>query len=535
MIALARVALVLALAAVAARARHRALARADRSRRPPARREPRRRGRLDAVHAPSVRPRGPAARRSATTSSCARRSGRSRSPADRPRLRQRPASARSARPRRTAGSRASSSPAPARGRAGRRPDRRARVRETSRRTGVDHAGRSRASTPSREAARLDPVEPRGQVRSRAHAARARAAGHPPRLEPVGRRQGPAGAAPARGFPGAGSGARLPDFPDPARGPARACSRSCRSRRSRSPARRVRAGAGSCSACPIRPGASALAPLAIASVPLLIALAITQPALRRHGSTRARRRGRLRRRRHVVVDGRGAGRAGPDAARAGEAHRARRGLAARRVSRSASRRFTDRALPNLFPTPIGRSSTRRSASLDDRQPAAARDLAGRDRASPRSRRSQRALLHRARRSTARCSCITDGESRPFDAAALRRRARDVAARARRGRAGRRRRRSPVRSGRAPGSIYRADPGRRSPGRLAARLGDRRPFVRRRRRGVAAALASVLGSGPTRPSRRNPKPALSAPFVVLLAFPLLSSCVLGWHVRASRRLL
>jgi hypothetical protein len=199
-------------------------------------------------------------------------------------------------------------------------------------------------------------------------------------------------------------------------------------------------------------------------------------------------------------------------------------------------FTDRALPNLFPT-IDRAvvdSTLRSLGTDMPPPREASRVATTFAA---LRALQRSNFFTAAQSHRALLLVTDGESRPFDAAAL---ARTLAA-------------SPrlhvmvVRVGSAgdrlygadgrPGSVYRSDPGgaRQAVAQLVSATGGR--SFDGGSAGVATALESVLGSGPTRRIASEPQTRALAPYVVFLSLIPLLLVIMGpgGTVRASRRLL
>ena len=208
-----------------------------------------------------------------------------------------------------------------------------------------------------------------------------------------------------------------------------------------------------------------------------------------------------------------------------------------ASRSASRASPIACSRTLFPT-IDRAvvdSTVRVA----RAPTArrrARRRASR-RASARSARSQRSSFFTAAQRHRALLLITDGESRPV-------RRRDAGPHARAPRpactwsscgwaAGGDR--LYAADGR-PGSVYRADPegARQAVAQLVSATGGR--SFDAAAAGVAAALRSALGSGPTTRITSEPETRALAPYVVLLSLiPLLIVLAsTGGTVRASRRL-
>jgi hypothetical protein len=275
---------------------------------------------------------------------------------------------------------------------------------------------------------------------------------------------------------------------------------------------------------------------LAAVPLLLALAITQPALRRSGSDSARADAAV----FVVVDTSSSMRAASSAhapTRLEQAKRLAIGVASQlRGIPVGVASFTDRVLPNLFPT-IDRAvfdSTIRSLASDSPPPRESSRVATSFAALGVLQRSsfftpaqtQRALL-----------LLTDGESRPFGATEL---ARTLAAAPRVHvvieRVGSGGDRLYAADGR-PGSVYRADPGgaRQAVAQLVSATGGR--SFGGGSAGVATALESVLGSGPTRRIASEPETRALAPYVVLLSLIPLLLLILGSGdtVRASRRLL
>jgi hypothetical protein len=274
-------------------------------------------------------------------------------------------------------------------------------------------------------------------------------------------------------------------------------------------------------------------VALAVVPLLLALAIAQPVLRRHGSDAARADAAV----FAVVDtssSMGAASSASAPSRLAQAKSIAIGVASQLGGIPVGvASFTDRALPNLFPT-IDRAvldSTIRSLATDSPPPRETSRVATSFAALGSIERSSfftAAQTHRA------LLLLTDGESRPFDAAAL---ARTLAA-------------SPrvqvvvVRVGGAgdrlyadgrPGSVYRADPERaqQAVGLLVSATGGR--SFTGGSAGVAAALRTDLGSGPTTRIASEPETRALAPYLVLLSLiPLLVVLTGSGAVRALRRL-
>ena len=189
-------------------------------------------------------------------------------------------------------------------------------------------------------------------------------------------------------------------------------------------------------------------LCLAAVPLLLALAIAQPVLRTHGSAPARADAAV----FTVVDtssSMGAS-SGPDApTRLDQAKRIATTVAAQLGGVPVGvASFTDRALPNVFPT-IDRAvvdSTVRSLGTDSPPPRETSRVATSFAALGALARSSfytAAQKHRA------LLLITDGESRPLRRCDAGRDARRLAPGARGRRAGGQRGRSAAHGGRAPG--------------------------------------------------------------------------------------
>lgn len=277
-------------------------------------------------------------------------------------------------------------------------------------------------------------------------------------------------------------------------------------------------------------------VALSAVPVLLAVALTQPSIRRSGAERARSDAAV----FAVVD------TSASMGAAASAHAPTRLSRAKHVAIDVAARlgdvpvgvasFTDRALPNLFPT-IDRAavdSTVRALATDSPPPRETSRVATTFSALRALQRSdfftrtqtQRALL-----------LITDGESRAFDAATL---ARSLSVSPRihvvvvrvggggdrlfgaDGNAGSVYRSNPEGASQAIAQLVSATGGRSTSGSAAA----------------TAALRSVLGSGPTRRIASEPQTRALAPYVVLLSLiPLLFLLVSsgGTTFRASRRLL
>ncbi len=278
-----------------------------------------------------------------------------------------------------------------------------------------------------------------------------------------------------------------------------------------------------------------APIALCGVSLLLALALTQPVLRRHGSARARADAAV----FVVVDT-------SSSMRAASSSSAPTRLAqAKRIATDATARlagipvgvasFTDRVLPNAFPT-IDRAvvdSTIESLATDSPPP--------RETARVATSFSALAALARAgfftKTQTHRALLlVTDGESRAFGGTAL---ARSLAASPRVHlvvvRVGGGGDRLHGADGR-PAGVYRPDPGgaRQAIAQLVSATGGRSVAGPA---GAAAALQDALGSGPTTRIASEPEVRALAPYIALLGLiPLLALLASGvGRVRAPRRLL
>jgi hypothetical protein len=277
-------------------------------------------------------------------------------------------------------------------------------------------------------------------------------------------------------------------------------------------------------------------LAVAAVPLLLALGIMQPALRSQGSQPARSDAAV----FIVVDtsaSMGAASSAKAPTRLEQAKRLAIGVASQLGGIPVGvANFTDRALPNLFPTidPAVVDSTIRSLGRNSPPPRESALVATSFAALGALERANffsPAQTHRA------VLLLTDGESRPFGATAL---ARTLSASPRVHvvveRVGSGADRLYASDGR-PGSVYRSDPGgaRQAVAQLVSATGGR--SFDGGSTGVATALESVLGSGPTRRIVSEPETRALAPYVVLLSLiPLLLVLTgSGGTVRASRRLL
>lgn len=255
-----------------------------------------------------------------------------------------------------------------------------------------------------------------------------------------------------------------------------------------------------------------------SVPLLVALALMQPALRRHGTVSTRSDAGV----FVVVD------TSNSMAAASSAHAPSRLAQARRIARAVGSQlpgiplgvatFTDRVLPDLFPTSDAAvfNSTIDSLQIASPPPRETSPVATNFSALAALQRADffsRPQRHRA------LLLITDGESAAFDSSAL---ARALAA-------------SPgvhvvvVRVGGGadrlytangrPGGAYRADPERasRAISQLVSATGGR--AFTASSAGVASALRSDLGSGPTTRIASAPETRTLAPFILLVALGAL----------------
>jgi hypothetical protein len=276
-------------------------------------------------------------------------------------------------------------------------------------------------------------------------------------------------------------------------------------------------------------------LALAAVPLLLALGIMQPALRSQGSQAARSDAAVL----IVVDtssSMGAASSAKAPTRLEQAKRLAIGVASQLGGIPVGvANFTDRALPNLFPA-IDRAvvdSTIRSLGTDSPPPRETSRVATTFAA---LRALQRSNFFTAAQSHRALLLVTDGESRPFDAAAL---ARTLSASPRLhvvvmrvGSAGDRLYGADGR----PGSVYRSDSegARQAVAQLVSATGGR-SFGGSA--GVARALQGVLGAGPTHRITSEPEIRALAPYVVLLSLIPLLLVIMGsgGTVRASRRFL
>ena len=274
------------------------------------------------------------------------------------------------------------------------------------------------------------------------------------------------------------------------------------------------------------------PVAVLSVPLLIALALAQPALQRHGTVTTRADAGV----FVVVD------TSNSMAAASSAHAPSRLAQARQIARTVGSQlpgiplgvatFTDRVLPDLFPTPDAAvfNSTIDTLRIDSPPPretsrvstdfSALGALENVDFFAPAER--HRALL-----------LITDGESVAFNSGAV---ARALAASpavhvvvVRVGGGGDR---LYARNGR-PGGAYRADPegARRAVSQLVAATGGQ--AFTSSGAGAAAALRADLGSGPTTRVSTGPETRTLAPFVLLVALGVLLLVLVPHHLRPATR--
>ncbi|MDX6564445.1 MAG: von Willebrand factor type domain [Gaiellales bacterium] len=273
-------------------------------------------------------------------------------------------------------------------------------------------------------------------------------------------------------------------------------------------------------------------VALVSVPLLLALALTQPALRQESSQSVRADAAV----FVVVDTSSSmsAAAGPRApSRLAQAKRIAIDLGSQLGDIPAGvATFTDRVLPNLFPTGnrAAFDSTIQSLAIASPPPRETSRVATSFAALGALARGDyftSAEKHRA------VLLISDGESRPFDASSL---ARTLAAR------------PPVHvvvarvgggsdrfyvNGRAAGS-YRADPAgaRQAVSQLVSSTGGR---AFSSTTSAAAALRSALGSGPTRKTTSQTRSRSLAPLIVLVSVIPLLFIVKGSSatLRAERR--
>ena len=216
------------------------------------------------------------------------------------------------------------------------------------------------------------------------------------------------------------------------------------------------------------------PIAVLSVPLLVALALAQPVLRRHGTVSTRADAGV----FVVVD------TSSSMAAASSAHAPSRLAQARRIARAVGSQlpgiplgvatFTDRVLPDLFPTVDAAVFNSTIETLSDRESSATGDVARRNQLLGARRAPERGLLLAPPAAPRAPADHRRGERR-LRFRCRRALARRIARRARRGRTRRWRRRSAVCGGRTPGwRLPRRSRGS-TPRRLAARLRHRRPSV------------------------------------------------------------
>jgi hypothetical protein len=283
-----------------------------------------------------------------------------------------------------------------------------------------------------------------------------------------------------------------------------------------------------------PGAQRRRYAAVISVPLLIALALAQPAWRRHGSVPTRTDAGV----FVVVD------TSNSMAAAASAHAPWRLEQAKRIALGVGSRlpgvplgvatFTDRVLPNAFPTTDAAvfDSTIRSLTIDSPPPRetarVATDLSALA-AFQRADFFTRAQRHRA------LLLLTDGESSPFDASAV---AGALAASPRIRvvvvRVGGGRDRLHAAGGKAGGS-YRADPAgaRRAIAQLTAATSGR--SFTGSAAGIAAALRADIGAGATTKVASTPETRTLAPIIALISLvPLIFSLTtLDAILRPKRR--
>jgi hypothetical protein len=275
----------------------------------------------------------------------------------------------------------------------------------------------------------------------------------------------------------------------------------------------------------RPGARRRRSVAIVSVPLLIALALAQPAWRRHGSVATRADAGI----FVVVD------TSNSMAAAASTQAPSRLEQAKRIALSVGSQlpgiplgvatFTDRTLPSAFPTADAAvfNSTIRSLAIDSPPPRETSRVATDFSALAAIQRADffsPAQRHRA------LVLLTDGESTTFDAGAV---ARALAAAPRTRvvivRVGGERDRLHGADGRAGGS-YRADPerARRAVSQLTTATGGR--SFTGSGSGVAAALRAGIGPGattevPSAPETRTLAPIVALISLVFVAYTLTSS--------------
>jgi hypothetical protein len=255
------------------------------------------------------------------------------------------------------------------------------------------------------------------------------------------------------------------------------------------------------------------PLAVVSVPLLIALALTQPGWRRHGSVATRADAAV----FVVVDTSNS-MAASASSRAPSRLEQAKGIALTVGSQVPGiplgvATFTDRTLPDAFPSTDRAifNSTIRSLAVDSPPPRESSRVATDFSALAAVQRADfftRAQRHRA------LLLITDGETAAFDAGAVARALSAAPAThvviVRVGGGGDRLRAS---DGKAAGS-YRADPAsaRRAVSQLASATRGR--AFSGGAAGVAAALRAEIGAGATTDVAATPDTWDLAPFIALL---------------------
>jgi hypothetical protein len=275
-------------------------------------------------------------------------------------------------------------------------------------------------------------------------------------------------------------------------------------------------------------------LVLACIPLLIALALMQPALRHRGSVSVRADAAV----FVVVDTSSSmsAAAGPRApSRLEQAKRLAIAVDARLGGVPMGiATFTDRVLPNLFPTVDTATfeSTARSLTIASPPPREESRVAtdfGVLAAVRRANFFSATEKHRA------LLLLTDGESSPFDGVALARAlARTPAVRVLVVRLGGAGDRFYTSGGRA-GGAYRADPAgaRRAVSHLLAATGGSQ-FTSAA--AVSAGLGSVLGSGTSTHVTGEPTTRSFAPWIAIgTIVPLLVLLSFSGTFRATRRVL
>jgi hypothetical protein len=254
------------------------------------------------------------------------------------------------------------------------------------------------------------------------------------------------------------------------------------------------------------------PLAIVSVPLLIALALAQPAWRRHGSVSTRADAGI----FVVVDTSNSMAAAPSAQSPSRLEQAKR------IALSVGSQlpgiplgvatFTDRTLPDAFPSADAAifDSTIRSLTIESPPPRESSRVATDFSALAAIQRADfftRAQRHRA------MLLVTDGETTAFDAAAVADAlSTSPATHVVIVRVGGARDRLYASDGK-PGGSYRADPAsaRRAVSQLASATHGK--AFAGGAAGVAAALHSDIGSGVTTAVASTPETRALGPFVAL----------------------